>query len=1013
MSMPPFRVTIGSRLRFGFLCGLLCLVWVPDGIAGAGPTLEIAVDARDLPRRLLHSRIQVPCRPGTLKLWYPKWVPGTHGPYGPVQNVGGLRIQTPDGKPLRWQRDELEPYRVECQVPDDVRAVIVLLDTICNEAAEHAAGYLSYGNRLVGMINWGTCLIYPEGADCDDIQAHLSLRLPTGWKFATALESEGSSDGLSAFKTVSLTELVDCPLIAGEYLKTTPLSTGSDPPAVLDVVSESPAALEISSRVVDLYSRVAREAGALFGTCHYPKFHFLIICSDDLGYLGLEHLTSSINGVGERDLIEDGRRQGWVANLIPHEYVHSWCGKFRRPAGMCTPNFHTAQKTKLLWVYEGLAEYLGEVLMVRSGLIDGSAYRQGLAATIRSLSHHEGRQWRSLEDTGAVSYMLRAGSPNWGSLRRDQDYYFEGMLLWLEADAIIRAKSQGTKSLDDFCRKFLGAGSSTAKVLPYELPEIVKDLHELADFDWASFLAKRVSEPLDALPLEVVGRCGYRIEYSNRAPGEQMGRQNRGAGGVVAQDSIGLTFSGDGTVIDIVPGMAGDKAGFGPGMKVIGVNNKKFSRQRMLDALADSVTNRKIEFLLVEGEDFRTIVLNYSGGLRYLELVRDNSKPDVLAEILKPIAIEAKAKPADAGAGKSSSKPDPSGALARKSSSLPAPKGYVCQRAETPIQVDGRLDDEAWKAAPWTDSFVDIEGSGRPRPRFATTAKMVWNDEYLYVGARLEDPHVWGTLTARDSVIFNDNDFEVFIDPNGDNHEYYELEINALNTVWDLLLKKPYRDGGPVVNEWNISGLKTAVHVEGTLSDPKDNDKFWSVELAIPWKALAEFAHRPAPPKDGDQWRINFSRVEWRHEIADLKYRKVSNTSEDNWVWTPQGAIDMHRPERWGYVQFSTAAPGQATYRPDPTGDVRDRLMQIYHAERAYFTQNKRWTASLVDLKLADFSGLPEHTTRLQLTPEGFEAAISVSRPGGKPETWTVHQDSRLHSVQTNSPESTLQSGPK
>jgi len=1013
MSMPDFRVAFGSRLWFVLLFGLPGLGWVPAASAGAGPTLEIEVDARDLPRRLLHSRIQVPCQAGKLKLWYPKWVPGTHGPYGPVQNVGGLRVQTPDGKPLKWQRDELEPYRVECQVPEDIREVTVLLDTICNEAAEHAAGYLSYGNRLVGMINWGTCLIYPEGPTCDDIQAHLSLRLPARWKFATALESEGYKEGYSTFKTVSLTDLVDCPLIAGEHLKSIPLATGDDPPAVLDVVSESPAALEISPGVVELYSRVVREAGALFGTCHYPKFHFLVICSDDLGYLGLEHLTSSINGVHERDLIEDGRRRGWVANLIPHEYVHSWCGKFRRPAGMCTPNFHTPMKTRLLWVYEGLAEYLGEILMVRSGLIDGGEYREALAATIRSLSHHEGRRWRSLEDTGAVSYMLRAGSPNWGSLRRGQDYYHEGMLVWLEADAIIREKSKGTKSLDDFCRKFLGSGSSTAKVLPYELPEIVNTLHDLADFDWQSFLEKRVSRPLDALPLEVVGRCGYRIEYTNRAPGEQVSRQNRGAGGVAAQDSIGLTFSGDGTVTDIVPGMAGDKAGFGPGMKVIGVNNKTFSRQRMLDALAESVTSHKIEFLLVEGEDFRTIVLNYSGGLRYLELVRDTSKPDLIAEILKPRANQAKAAPAGADAKESSSLPAPAGAAKGESSLLPAPKGYVCQRAQTPIQVDGRLDDEAWKAAPWTDAFVDIEGSSRPRPRFRTTAKMVWNDEYFYVAALLEEPHVWGTLTAHDSTIFNDNDFELFIDPNGDNHEYYEIEINALNTEWDLFLKKPYRDHGPAVNEWEIPGLKTAVHVEGTLNDPRDTDRSWSVELAIPWKALGEFAHRPVPPKDGDQWRINFSRVEWRHEISDGKYRKVSNTSEDNWVWTPQGAIDMHRPERWGYVQFSTAARGQAAYRPNPSGVLRDRLMQIYHAEAAFFKKNHRWTASLSDLKLADLAGLPEHTTRLQLTPEGYEAAISINQPGAKPETWTVHQDSRLQSLQTNSPDSTPQSGPK
>ena len=289
---------------------------------------------------------------------------------------------------------------------------------------------------------------------------------------------------------------------------------------------------------------MVREAGALFGACHYPEFHFLVTCSDDLGYHGLEHLACSINGVRERDLIDDARRKGWVANLIPHEYVHSWCGKFRRPAGMCTPDFQTPLKTRLLWVYEGLTEYLGEVLMVRSGLVDPKEYRETLTATIGSLAHQEGRRWRPLEDTAAASHLLRGHSPNWNELRRGQDYYFEGALIWLEADAIIRERSEGKKSLDDFCRKFLGANRTDVSVVPYELPEIVKDLHELADFDWESFLARRVSQPQESLPLDVVGRCGYRLQYATEPPaGSPISRQR---GGISARDSLGLSFSPEG-----------------------------------------------------------------------------------------------------------------------------------------------------------------------------------------------------------------------------------------------------------------------------------------------------------------------------------------------------------------------------------------------------------------------------------------------------------------------------------
>jgi hypothetical protein len=333
---------------------------------------------------------------------------------------------------------------------------------------------------------------------------------------------------------------------------------------------------------------------------------------------------------------------------------------------------------------------------------------------------------------------------------------------------------------------------------------------------------------------------------------------------------------------------------------------------------------------------------------------------------------------------------------AQKVPSGTTPKGYVCSRAREPIQIDGRLDDDAWKAAPWTDPFVDIEGDVRPRPRFQTRAKMLWDDTYFYVAALLEEPHVWGTLKKHDSVVFQDNDFEIFIDPDGDNHEYYEIEINALNTEWDLFLKKAYRDGGPAINQWEVPGLRTAVHVSGTLNNPEDRDTSWSVEFAIPWKALAEFAHRPTPPRDGDQWRVNFSRVEWQHEIVDGKYRKVPNTREDNWVWSPQGVVDMHRPERWGYVQFSTAAPGQVVYQPDPAGPIRDRLMLIYHAQNAYFRQNKRWAMTLNDLKLSDAPRPPEQTTKLTPVPGGYEAAITFSPPGGKPETWTIRQDSRI-----------------
>jgi hypothetical protein len=306
------------------------------------------------------------------------------------------------------------------------------------------------------------------------------------------------------------------------------------------------------------------------------------------------------------------------------------------------------------------------------------------------------------------------------------------------------------------------------------------------------------------------------------------------------------------------------------------------------------------------------------------------------------------------------------------------PKGYVCHRASAPLKIDGKLDDAAWQMAPWTDDFVDIEGDAKPKPRFRTRVKMLWDDDYFYVAAEMEEPHVWATLTQHDSVIFQDNDFEVFIDPNSDNHEYYEFEINALNTGWDLFLTKPYRDQGSAINSWEIPGLKTAVHVQGTLNDPRDLDKGWTVEIAFPWKVLAEAAHRKTPPPEGDQWRVNFSRVEWQHQIVDGKYRKIAGKPEYNWVWSPQGAIDMHRPEMWGYVQFTRGQPGKVKFAPDPTGEARHVLHHVYYKQQAFRKQHERWAKSLDELGLADLA-----TVRMQTTESMFEASKSVPMSTG------------------------------
>jgi hypothetical protein len=327
--------------------------------------------------------------------------------------------------------------------------------------------------------------------------------------------------------------------------------------------------------------------------------------------------------------------------------------------------------------------------------------------------------------------------------------------------------------------------------------------------------------------------------------------------------------------------------------------------------------------------------------------------------------------------------------------SVITPQGYVCHRASGAVKIDGRMDEAAWQAVPWTRDFQDIEGDSKPKPRFRTRAKMLWDDEYLYIAAELEEPHVWATLTRHDAVIFNDNDFEVFIDPDGDSHEYYEFEINALNTGWDLLLKKPYKDGGPALNEWEIPGLKTAVQVRGSLNNPADTDAGWTVEIAFPWKVLAEFAHRKTPPAEGDQWRINFSRVEWLTDIVDGKYRKLPGKMEDNWVWSPQGIVDMHRPEKWGYVQFTRKKVGRVAFAPDPAATAKNQLHEIYYAQRAYQQRNGHWAASLGELALSAIPQTP-NSPELKLTPGGFEATVAVKLPRKQTQRWHIREDARI-----------------
>lgn len=329
-----------------------------------------------------------------------------------------------------------------------------------------------------------------------------------------------------------------------------------------------------------------------------------------------------------------------------------------------------------------------------------------------------------------------------------------------------------------------------------------------------------------------------------------------------------------------------------------------------------------------------------------------------------------------------------------------APPHYICYRALSPLAIDGRLDEPSWRKAEWTDDFVDIEGSLKPKPRFRTRAKMLWDDDYFYIGAELEEPAVWATLTKRDSIIYQDNDFEVFIDPDGDTHLYYELEVNAFGTEWDLFLVKPYRDGGPAVHSWDIQGLKTAIFVDGTINQPGDKDGGWSVELAIPWAGLKECAPGKKAPVAGDEWRVNFSRVEYQVEVKQGRYEKVKDARtgkplpEDNWVWAPTGLINIHYPEMWGYIEFSdrNVGEGKEVFTIRPEEEAKWALRQLYYKEKTYFLNHGQYTDKISELGLDGVQAKGyKWPPQIRLTWNGWEAMLESERGEGKKRVFITH----------------------
>ena len=625
-------------MKLSRILGVVCVLFFSIASWSATPpTITLFVDATSTPRKIFHAKLKIPASAGDLTLYYPKWIPGEHAPDGPVIDLAGLKF-TAGGKILKWRRDLLDGFTIHVEVPAGENEVNAELDFLSPATFEGGFSAGSSATDKMAVISWNQVLLYPKGWKSDDLTYVATLKLPAGWKYGTPLPIASTSltgqngDTQIIFQPTSLTTLVDSPVITGEFLKVVKLA--DNPLVEMDVAADSAAALEPPQEVWDHYKNLVEQANKLFGAHHYRDYHFLFSLSDHVAHFGLEHHESDDSRVDERGLVDEGERK-MEASLLPHEYVHSWNGKYRRPADLTTSDYEQPMQDDLLWVYEGLTNYLGTVLTARSGLLTPQQARDDLGATAAALDHTPGREWRNLQDTADAAPELYFSPRAWESWRRSTDFYDEGTLDWLWADVIIRQQSKGKKSLDDFCKLFHGAPSTGPMVKTYTFDDVVNALNQITPYDWRGFWTQRLTNHGPGAPLGGIEGSGWKVVYDEVPSEMERGSENGGHvnGGLY---SIGLQLREDGTIIDTIEGMPAALAGIGPGMKLIAVNGHQYSPEVLRDALRTGKSSTAPLELLVENTDyFKTYALDYHGGERYPHLVRDESKPDLLSEIYK------------------------------------------------------------------------------------------------------------------------------------------------------------------------------------------------------------------------------------------------------------------------------------------------------------------------------------------------------------------------------------------
>ena len=598
----------------------------------SGPApIRLAIDATQAPQKILHAHLQIPVQPGPLTLFYPEWIPGEHMPDGPIINVAGMKF-TGGNQTIPWRRDLVEMFSIHLDVPAGVNSLEADLDFLLSAPAGGFSAGAS-ATASLDVLSWNQVLLYPQGSPAKDIPFVASLKLPAGWKFGTALPIAKQDGDTIEFTQVPLTTLVDSPVIAGKYFRAIQLTPGQNPPHEIDIAADSSAALAMSPDTeLHLHNLIA-EAGALFGARHYRDYHFLLTLSDDVAHFGLEHHESSDDRTSERSLIDESQRIEF-AGLLPHEYVHSWNGKYRRPEGLATPDYQTPMKDDLLWVYEGLTEYLGQVLTARSGLLTEEQWREAFAYLVATYTHRPGREWRPLQDTADAAPFLYNSTSDWANWRRGTDFYEEGELLWLDVDTTIRSLSKDKKSMNDFCKVFHGGNGGQPELKPYNFDEVVETLNGIAPNDWAGFLRARLNGYSTKTPIEALEGSGWKLVY-NEQPNESLANEEALARRADFTFTIGMIVSDDGTVVDVTHGGTAYDAGVAPGMKIVAVNGEQYSPDKLREAMGNAKTVlNPIQFIVANGAQFKTMSMEYHDGLKFPHIERDGSRPDYLSEIL-------------------------------------------------------------------------------------------------------------------------------------------------------------------------------------------------------------------------------------------------------------------------------------------------------------------------------------------------------------------------------------------